>query len=584
MKFDRRLLALTGNIRLYVAATVGFGVLAGALAVAQAYCVSRVIGGVFLGGLNLGQVYEWLMVLLAIFGGKALLNWWSEAAANRAAAGAKKRLREPLVAHLLKLGPGYARGERTGELTNVATEGVEALDAYFSQYLPQVFLVVLVPLIVVAAVFSADVLSGVVLLVTAPVLPVFMALIGMMAEAVTKKQWKSMSLMSAHFLDVLQGLTTLKLFGRSGAQKGIIARITGKYRDATMGVLRVAFLSSLVLEIAATVSTAIIAVEVGLRLLYGKMPSDQAFFVLLLAPEFYMPFRSLGAKFHAAMSGGSAAARILDILEVKPLVQSPSLRERVPPLDNSRIVFEDVAYSYDVPGEAAQEARPALRGVSLTIEPGRRVALVGPSGAGKSTVAQLLLKFIEPSGGDIRVGERSLQTFSPAEWREQVAWVPQHPYLFNVSVAENIALGRPGASFDQIVGAARCAHIHDFIRTLPEGYDTVIGERGARLSGGQAQRIGLARAFLKNAPLLILDEATSNLDPEHEALIMAASARLMEGRTVLTIAHRLPTVAGADLVVVLEDGKVSQVGGHAALLNAGGLYSRLVQAYGGGGQ
>lgn len=576
MRLDRRLLHRTGNIRAYVAAAVTLGALAGAVTVAQAYFVSRVIDGAFLGGLGLDGLFPWLIALLAVLLVRAALNWCGEVAANRAAGRAKRNLREPLVAHLLRLGPRYVRGERSGELTNVATEGVEALDAYFSQYLPQLFLVAVVPLIIGAAVFWADVLSGTILLLTAPLLPIFIALIGLIADSLTKKQWRTMSQLSAHYLDVMQGLTTLKLFGRTQAQRQTIGRISDRFRDVTLGVLRVAFLSSLVLEVAATISTAVLAVEIGLRLLYGQMAFGPALFVLLLAPEFYMPFRALGARFHAAMSGGEAASRLLDILEVP----EPSRQEHpvpVPRLNLCAVRFEDVCYTYGLDDDPGQ--RPALRGVSFTIEPGQRVALVGPSGAGKSTVAQLLLRFIEPSGGEITVDNTPLASFSPEEWRKQIAWVPQRPYLFNATVAENIGLGRDGASREEIVEAAKAAHAHEFIQALPLGYDTVIGERGARLSGGQAQRLGLARAFLKSAPLLILDEATSNLDPENESLIVEATGRLMEGRTVVTIAHRLGTTASADRVIVLEEGRVGDEGTHRALLARAGTYRRLVGAY-----
>jgi ATP-binding cassette subfamily C protein CydD len=480
----------------------------------------------------------------------------------------KTELRERLFAHLLALGPTYTKGERSGELTNTLVEGVEALDAYFSQYLPQIFLVVLMPLVIVIVVFSIDPLSGIVLLVTAPVLPIFMILIGMQAEALTKKQWKLMSLMSAHFLDVLQGITTLKLFGRSAAQEETIRNVSERFRHTTMRVLRVAFLSSLVMEMGATLSTAIIAVEIGLRLLYGQIAFQPALFVLLLAPEFYLPLRTLGTRYHAGMTGSAAAQRIFEILEIPlpsdalkiPLSPIPwetagapmGSRETAGVPMGSRetgIRFEDVSFAYD-------ESRPVLKSVSLHIEPGQQVALVGASGAGKSTLAHLLLRFMEPESGTISINGIASTEISASEWREQIAWAPQRPYLFNATVAENIRLAAPNATHEEVVQAAQQADAHEFIIQLPQGYATIIGERGTSLSGGQVQRLSLARAFLKNAPVLIVDEATSNLAPEQEAQVLAAMQRLMQGRMVLIIAHHLSAIYNADQVIMLTDGQI----------------------------
>jgi len=498
---------------------------------------------------------------------RAGLLWGGEVAANRAAGQVKRQMRERLFRHLTALGPVFVRGERTGELVNTAVKGIEELDAYFSQYLPQLALAVLIPLVMLLFVFPIDPLSGVVLLVTAPLIPFFMMLIGSLASALSRRQWPMLSRMSAHFLDVLQGLTTLKLLGRSRDQIQTITRISDRFREATMGVLRVAFLSALVLEMLATISTAVIAVEIGLRLLYDKLPFDEAFFVLILAPEFYLPLRLLGTRFHAGIAGATAAARIFEVLEQAPRVSSTAT-DWIAAVQTIR--FENV--------RAAYEDRAALNGVSFEMQPGQKVALVGASGAGKSTVATLLLRLIDPSAGHIWIGDTALGTIPAKVWREQTAWVPQNPYLFAASVADNIRLARPAAPLDDVKRAAEAAHAADFIQRLPQGYETVIGERGARLSGGQAQRIALARAFLKDAPLLVLDEATSNLDPETETLVQLAIRQLMQGRTTLIIAHRLSTVQDADQIVVLENGWVAEVGNHASLVARQGVYYKLVSA------
>jgi ATP-binding cassette subfamily C protein CydD len=556
---------------------VGLGWLAGFVLVLQAWYLARVINDVFLEGSTLPQVRPLFLVLLVLSLARAGLSWGSEVTASRVTGRVKTDLRERLSAHLLALGPAYTHGERSGELTNTVVEGVEALDAYFSQYLPQLALATLVPLTILLFVFPRDTLTGLVLLLTAPLIPIFMILIGNVAEQMTRRQWTSLSRMSAHFLDVLQGLTALKLLGRSLDQIQTIAQISDQFRRATLGVLRVAFLSALVMEMVAAISTAVVAVEVGLRVLYGRMVFEEAFFILLLAPEFYLPLRNLSTRFHASMAGVEAAQRIYEVLWVKAEAKVKAKVGAEDDLDlnlSLNLNLNNIHYAYD-DGE-----RPALRGISFQIAPGQKVALVGPSGAGKSTVAHLLLRFIEPDGGTITVDGVPLQHVPIRTWRAQVAWVPQNHYLFHASVAENIRLARPDAGLDEVVWAAEQAHAHDFIRALPQGYDTLVGERGARLSGGQAQRIALARAFLKDAPLLVLDEATANLDPEDQARIQDSMERLMGGRTALFIAHRLPTVYRADQIVVMADGRAVEAGTHKTLLEQGELYRRLVMAHG----
>jgi thiol reductant ABC exporter CydD subunit len=586
MKLDPRLLDRTRLPRLTLGLSVSLGLLGGVVTVGQAWLLSRVISRVFLAGDGLRQVTSFLLAFLLLSLVRAGLAWGADVAAHQTADRVKQDLRSRLAARLLALGPVYARGERCGELTNTLVEGVEAMDGYFRQYLPQLALAALVPLTVFLFVLPLDWISALVLLLTAPLLPLFMVLIGSAADALTRRQWASLSRMSAHFLDVLQGLSTLKHLGRSREQRQTIARVSDRFRQTTMGVLRIAFLSALVLEMVATISTAIVAVQVGLRLLYGHLPFEQAFFVLLLAPEFYLPLRLLGTRFHAGIEGVAAAERIFAVLDMPPpsgaVVQEPHSagQDAASPLqaqDLPPVRFEDV---YAVYGQGEQ---PAVQGVSLRLAPGETVALVGPSGAGKTTVAYLLLRFIEPSSGVITAGDTPLPDLPAEDWRRYVSWVPQDPYLFYGTVADNIRLARPGALPDEVAWAARQAHAHTFIEALPRGYDTLVGERGARLSGGEAQRLALARAFLKDSPLLILDEATANLDPETESLVQDALVRLLERRTALIIAHRLSTVYRADRILVMDRGHIVEEGGHEELLRREGLYRRLVGAYAPGG-
>jgi len=588
MLFDKRLLKETLSARLALILTVTLGTVAGIVLVGQAFYLSRIVSRVFLDSASLADVQRLLLMLVGLSLARAGLVWSSQVTAQHVASRIKVDLRARLTAHLLALGPAYTQGERSGELTNTAVEGIETLNAYFSQYLPQLAMAALVPLTILIFVFPLDLTSGLVLLLTAPLIPVFMVLIGNMADAMTKRQWSSLSRMSAHFLDVLQGLTTLKILGRSREQIEIIAFISDRFRLTTMSVLRVAFLSALVLELVATLSIAVVAVQVGLRLLYGFLDFEQAFFVLILAPEFYLPLRLLGTRFHAGMSGAAAAKRIFEVLETPPPIATangrpstaetfldpPSASQTIQPSHHpTTIRFSDVHYAYEA-GE-----RPALNGISFAISAGEKVAVVGPSGAGKSTIAHLFLRFIDPTQGAITVSGLPLAEIDLAAWRAQLAWVPQSPYLFHGSIADNIRLARPEAELEEVIQAAYQARADNFIAALPQGYDTIIGERGARLSGGQAQRVALARAFLKDAPYLILDEATANLDPELEIQIQAAIEQLTHGRSTLIIAHRLSTIRTADKILVLNHGQIVETGTHDSLLHQRGLYRQLVAAY-----
>ncbi len=595
--FNRRLVKYARASYIALAATLGLNLLGGGLIVIQAWLMSAVIGRVFLDGKALGDETGLLGWLLGVMGLRAATIFGSEVSASRVAIKVKTELRRMVFEHVLALGPAYSQGERSGELSSTLVGGIESLDAYFSQYLPQLVIAALVPLTILLVVFPLDWLSAVVLLLTAPLIPVFMILIGKTTEALTRRQFDLLSRLSAHFLDVLQGLTTLKLLNQSRAQAKVIAKYSDQYRLATMNVLRVAFLSALVLEVVATISTAIVAVEVGLRVLYGQMPFQPALFILILAPEFYIPLRMLGLRFHAASSGVSAAKRVFEILDAplprtrlngsgEYLAPQEARRETLPVLrlrseehrrsaqdaqgDNSPSVrFEAVSFAYG--GRI-----PALTDVSVEILPGQKVALVGPSGAGKSTLMSLLLRFIEPGQGRIWVDDIDLTQIAVADWRERVAWVPQRPHLFHDTIAANIRLGRPEAPIEAVMEAARQAHLHEFVAALPLGYETVVGEQGARLSGGQAQRLALARAFLKDAPLLLLDEPTSAVDPDLEMQLQESTDRLMRGRSVLLIAHRLNTVYQADRIVVLEGGRVVETGRHAELCKGEGLYARMV--------
>ncbi|MFZ2098912.1 MAG: thiol reductant ABC exporter subunit CydD [Anaerolineales bacterium] len=561
MKLSSRLLKLARNVETTIGLSIFLGLVGGILVVFQAREISRVIGLVFLSGKTLESVTTLIIAVLVIVLLRVGFVCAGELTANTAARKIKRDLQQRLFTHIMDLGPGFLRSDlggqetRTGELVNLAIEGMDALEIYFRQYLPQIALAALIPLTILFFVFPSDTLSGLILLLTAPLLPLFMVLIGSVAEKLTRKQWQGLSRMSAYFLDVLQGLTTLKSLGRSRDQIAVIQEVSEHYRQSTMGVLRVTFLSALVLELIATLSTAVVAVEIGIRLLYGRMAFEQAFFLLLLAPEFYLPLRLLGTRFHAGMAGVEAANRIFQILGIPISTNGSAHRES--PRPHSRhmppsILIKDLKFSYS-------NDQPALHDISFEIPSGKMTALIGESGAGKTTLTWLLLRFLQPHSGEISVDGEPLDNTPVSEWRENLAWVPQDPYLFDDTILANIKLARPDADQAAILQAAQLAHADEFINQMPLGYQTMIGERGVRLSAGQAQRIALARAFLKDTPFIILDEATSYLDPEADVLIRHSLASLALGRTVLVIAHHRATLTMADQVITLRHGKVERI-------------------------
>jgi len=557
-----------GPLRLAVA----LGTLGGLLLIPQAWLLAQALSAGVLGGAGLAQILPWMWPLPAIFLLRFALALTGERVAVRAATLIKEKLRADLFRHLQALGPAYARGRASGELAVAALEAVEALEPYYARYLPQLALVALIPLAILAFVFPQDWVSALVLLLSAPLIPLFMVLVGSGAERLNQRQWHKLARMSARFLDALQGLTTLKLFNASRREADLIARISEDYRHSTMAVLRVAFLSALVLEFFATVSIALVAVLIGFRLLRGEMGFEAGLFILLLAPEYYLPLRSLGAHYHARMEAIGAAARIVEVLEA-PLPPRAAGGASRPALGRAiGIRFEDVHYAYE-PG------REALRGASFALEPGRLTALVGPSGAGKSTALNLLLGFVRAQRGRVLIDGHDLAALDPEYWLRHVAWVPQRAHLFEGSISDNIRLGDPAVGPEAVRAAARQAHADAFIERLPLGYDTPLGERGQNLSGGQVQRIALARAFLKDAPVVLLDEATASLDPDSEALIGAAIARLARNRTLLVVAHRLRTVRAAHGIVVLDAGRVLEQGSHATLARGGGLYARMLRTH-----
>ncbi|MFJ8716954.1 thiol reductant ABC exporter subunit CydD [Streptomyces violaceus] len=544
---DPRLLRYARATRVFLGAVVALGAVGAGLVIAQAMLIAEVVVGAFQHRMAVAELGTPLLLLAAVAAGRALVGWLTELAAHRASASVKSELRGRLLERSVRLGPGWLSGQRTGSLVALATRGVDALDDYFSRYLPQLGLAVVVPVAVLARIVTEDWVSAAIIVGTLPLIPVFMVLIGWATQSRMDRQWRLLSRLSGHFLDVVAGLPTLKVFGRAKAQAESIRQITGEYRRATMRTLRIAFISSFALELLATISVALVAVTIGMRLVHGEMDLYIGLVILILAPEAYLPLRQVGAQYHAAAEGLAAAEEIFEVLET-PVPASGS--EAVPA---GALAFEGVTVRY--PGRAAD----ALADVSFTVEPGETVALVGPSGAGKSTLLSVLLGFVRPAEGRVRAGGVDLADAELEQWRSRIAWVPQRPHLYAGTIAENVRLARPDADDDAVRRALRDAGALEFVDALPEGVETVLGEDGAGLSAGQRQRLALARAFLADRPVLLLDEPTAALDGATEAEVVAAVRRLAAGRTVLLVVHRPALLGVADRVVRLAEPETTAV-------------------------
>jgi ATP-binding cassette, subfamily C, bacterial CydD len=585
---DRRLLRRAAAVRRLLALDAVAAIFAACLLIAQGTLVGGIVGRAFDG--ELSEVAPGLIaVLLGVVAGRALLTWGVEVAGRAAATRVLSDLRLDLVRNRLENQPAALDAVESGELAAAVVQGGEGLGAYFGRYLPQVALAAVVPLAVIAWCALIDLTSAIIMLLTLPLVPVFMWLVGTYTEHRTRERYQSLRLLSSHFLDVMRGLPTLRAFNRGSAQVGRIAEVSEQYRETTMGTLRISFLSGAVLELAATIGTALVAVTLGVRLVDGGITLAPALTVLILTPELYAPLRQLGVQFHAAADGLVVADRILTLLETPPAVRAGG-REVPPELGRVPIRFEGVSFAYP--------SRPGnvLNDVDLELRPGETVAVVGPSGAGKSTLAALLLRLADPTAGrilvcgsgtsvpggsgdpgagalDLAAGASDLAAgapepgasaldlgeLDPVAWRRLLAWLPQRPAILHASVAENIRLADPSASDERVREAARLAGADGFVSSLPNGYETMLGEAGRALSAGERRRIAMARAFLRDAPVVILDEPTADLDPSSAAVVGQAVERLREGRTVLLIVHDELLAARADRIVRFEDGRVISI-------------------------
>lgn len=534
-------------VRTELAAAVAWGCGAALMMVLQARLLALACQRLVLDRVPFSSLFPLVAGVAAAAAARGALMLLSERRAVSAAGRVKQRVRSRLYRRLQELAPAGAGGRETGGLVEVVTGGVEGLEAYIGRFLPQLVLAGLLPLLALVLVLPVEWRSGLVLLFSAPFIPLLMVLIGRGSERLNRRQWGQLSRMAGHLLDLVQGLPDLKIFGAARREALVVGRMAEQYRRGTMAVLRVAFLSAFTLEFFATVGTAVVAVVIGFRLLDGSLSLVDGLFVLLLAPEFYLPLRTLGLSYHSRMQGVAAAELIAPLLDA-PL-EGGCGGALTAPSTAPTVVFEGVSFR-------RQEGRGGLEGVSLELPAASLTALVGESGSGKSTLARLLIGLSRPESGRITVNGMDLRLLEPESWRARLAWVSQKPFFFQGTIRENLLLARPDAGEDEIHRALDDAAATGFIARLPDGIHSQLGERGAGLSVGELRRLALARAFLRRAVLVVLDEPTAGLDRENERLVAEAIRRLADTRTVLLISHREETVGRGARVVRLTAGRL----------------------------
>lgn len=538
------------KFRWRLVSVVLLAVLIGVLVVSQARLLAMACHRVVMQGEGAASIMALVGTLALLAVGRGLCTYLMEIQSAAAAARIKQAVRGTLYRAVQTLVPAGRAGDETGSLIETITKGVDELEPYVTRFLPQLFLAAILPLMFLIILVPSEWRAGLVLLFSAPFIPLFMILIGKGSETLHRRQWGRLARMAGHLIDLVQGLPDLIIFGAAKKEAATVARVSEEYRTATMAVLRVAFLSAFALEFFATVGTAVVAVIVGFRLLSGALSLQEGLFVLLMAPEFYLPLRNLGLSYHARMQGTAAAERIAPLLAAHVLEGCAGTLPA--PEGPPAIVFEAVAFRYG-------SDRGGVTGVNLELPSGSVTALAGESGAGKTTLARLLAGLSRPESGRVLINGRDLTTLAPDSWRSRLAWVPQAPYFTAATVRENLLLGRPDAGAREIDEALEAAAADRFIGRLPHGLDTVLGDRGAGLSGGELKRLALARAYLCRATLVILDEPTAGLDGENEQLVCEALKRLAHGRTVLVISHREQTLSRVDRVAEMVDGRIGRV-------------------------
>ncbi|WP_404339266.1 thiol reductant ABC exporter subunit CydD [Pseudoalteromonas mariniglutinosa] len=551
--------------------SIALGVCNALLMIVSAYLLANAVHKVMFENHSLQAISYLLWPLAGLILLRGLLLTCSERVSHHSALKIKSAMRNTLLQKLQQLGPSYTEQKGHGAILNTLHNGVEALHQYYANYLPCVAYSALIPLAILMVIFPTDYKAGLIFLFTAPLIPFFMILVGHKAEELNQQRWQQLAVLGNYFFDRLQGLTQLKLFNATQRELKNIAKISDDFRSATMSVLKVAFLSSFALEFFATLSVALVAVIIGFRLFFGTLDFATGFVVLLLAPEFYLPLRQMGSHYHARLEGISAAADMLEIINAQQHTEQRQAMSLSLPINT--ITTEKLSFSYPHSDEG-------ISNLSFRLPQRGLFAFIGESGAGKSTLFDCLLGFHPSAQHDIKINGQPLSAYSTAQWQQHIAWIPQQPTLFYMSIADNIKLAKPDASQAELESAADKAGALPFIKALPQGFDTLLGEHGEGLSGGQRQRIALARAFIKDAAILLLDEPTAHLDSQTETAINKTITDYANNHLVLVIAHRLNTIAHAQQIFVMDHGEIIEHGDYQQLYQQQGKLWQLINASG----
>lgn len=565
--------------RRWITISIAFGLGQGILMVAQAWLLATLLHGFIIEGSTPEQSITFFITLLLVTLGKAALAYGREVASFKAGSAVRQTIRQLVLTRLSRLGPAYIQRRPAGSWASLLLEQIENMQDFFSRYLPQMAIAVFIPVVILVAVFPVNWAAGLILLGTAPLIPIFMILVGVGAADANRRNFQALARLSGHFLDRLKGLRTLQLFMRTKAEGDAIRDASEDFRERTMEVLRLAFLSTAVLEFFAAISVALVAVYFGFSYIdhlnfgsYGvKVTLFTGLFVLFLAPEFYAPLRELGAHYHAKAQAIGAAEQLLEFLEAE--VSEPAAGN-APFHADSPVKVE--AKGLEV---LSAEGKVLVGPIDFTLEAGSRTALIGVSGAGKSSLVNALLGFA-PYRGELKVNGLELATLDMSQWRLQLGWLSQNPQLFHASLRDNLLLAKPTASDAELEDALKRAQAWEF--AMEKGLDYPVGDQAGGLSVGQAQRLALARTLLKSTQLMVLDEPTASLDRHSERAIMATIEQAMAGQTLLMITHRLDQLTKMDNILVLARGQLVEQGSFQQLSSGQGLFARLLSQRSGG--